>query len=269
MKSFEDSLSSALEDVIMSYDGSVMGDALIAEITDELNRVSAQVYQEYNRPEKRVAFTTQYTSFLLTVMAASGAIRFKTPKYVHFDDIKPSDPTAHDPRLLQDEEDVDDRPENPIPFGDDMLYDAGPTPPNSHRDYALPEGFADNLKGNINGHEWAVKFKEMLDYNPRAANDLSILTGWFANAIMVGYDAAKQEDHPYAEISDYDLVYVEFYNHSGPGHPRNVVATLKFPNLESAKTFVKFNGYGKNFDAQYVEFYEMTPLTTYRRTKIE
>ncbi len=41
-----------------------------------------------------------------------------------------------------------------------------------------------------NAEEWAKQWKEHLSINPEIANDEGCMVGWFANAIMAGFNTA-------------------------------------------------------------------------------
>lgn len=285
---FELDLAKALEEVVMSLDGRILNDELIAETTERMNIVAEQVYRKHNVPNRK-NFTEQFVSYIITVSIMAGALAVKHAPYRHFEDYEPSDPTAHDPRLLQDaeeelpqpsfsEDDMDEvytyrKPktgdtEQPIHLGDFPLS-RKPVPEGSNHANGMEADFAKNLIGNFDGRAWAVSFKNLMNRRYDEAKDLDVLTGWFANAIMTGYDKAKQEEHPFQEMSDKEMVHVEFYSHAGPGHPRQVHATLKFPTLDAAKTFIKFNAYGNTMPGEYYEIYEFVPSTTYKRRTIE
>jgi hypothetical protein len=45
---------------------------------------------------------------------------------------------------------------------------------------------------SFNAEVWAQKFVEHVKTNPSIATDVDTMRGWFANAIMAGYDHALQ-----------------------------------------------------------------------------
>ena len=45
----------------------------------------------------------------------------------------------------------------------------------------------------FDGQTWAKEFIRHVQERPEIATDEGTMIGWFANAIMVGYDRAKQE----------------------------------------------------------------------------
>ncbi len=46
---------------------------------------------------------------------------------------------------------------------------------------------------SFRGSDWAKAFVEAVKQDPEIATDEGAMVGWFANAIMRGYDAAKQQ----------------------------------------------------------------------------
>jgi hypothetical protein len=66
---------------------------------------------------------------------------------------------------------------------------------------ARVEGTLDPLLGSdglpwpqtFDGQTWAREFVRHVKALPEIATDEATMIGWFANAIMVGYDRAKQE----------------------------------------------------------------------------
>jgi CRISPR/Cas system-associated protein Cas5 (RAMP superfamily) len=50
-----------------------------------------------------------------------------------------------------------------------------------------------NLVGEFDASKWAKEFVRTVKENPAIATDESTMIGWFANAIMAGYDKDKQE----------------------------------------------------------------------------
>jgi hypothetical protein len=63
------------------------------------------------------------------------------------------------------------------------------------------------LMGNMDAQEWASQFKKTLDRSPSLANDLDWMAGWFANAIMTGYDARESVDHKNKSAVDHPSHY--------------------------------------------------------------
>ena len=49
------------------------------------------------------------------------------------------------------------------------------------------------LIGEFDAKVWAEDFVKMVKENPDIATDEETMIGWFANAIMVGYDKGKGE----------------------------------------------------------------------------
>jgi len=54
----------------------------------------------------------------------------------------------------------------------------------------------------FDGQIWAKEFIRHVKARPEIATDEGTLIGWFANALMVGYDRAKQELNPFVRPSD-------------------------------------------------------------------
>ena len=49
------------------------------------------------------------------------------------------------------------------------------------------------LCGEFSAKVWAEEFVKSVKKNPKIATDEGTMLGWFANAIMAGYDKANQE----------------------------------------------------------------------------
>lgn len=58
------------------------------------------------------------------------------------------------------------------------------------------------LHGTINAVLWQEKWMEILKEHPNIPNDEGTMIGWFANAIMTGYDAAR-EKYEITDAHDY------------------------------------------------------------------
>lgn len=57
---------------------------------------------------------------------------------------------------------------------------------------ALAQGIAEQRwPHTMDAQLWAVKWKEAIAANPAIPNDEGTMIGWFANAIMAGYDTAQ------------------------------------------------------------------------------
>lgn len=52
-----------------------------------------------------------------------------------------------------------------------------------------------NLSGQMDAQVWVDKWLETIAENPDIPNDEGTMLGWFANAIMTGFDKAKTEDY--------------------------------------------------------------------------
>ncbi len=51
----------------------------------------------------------------------------------------------------------------------------------------------DILIAQFDADIWAKEFVKTVKDKPKIATDIDTMRGWFANAIMAGYDKAKQE----------------------------------------------------------------------------
>jgi len=51
-----------------------------------------------------------------------------------------------------------------------------------------------NPSGNMDARVWAREFIKVIKKKPSLAKDKGFMIAWFANAIMTGYDAAKNEE---------------------------------------------------------------------------
>lgn len=52
---------------------------------------------------------------------------------------------------------------------------------------------SNKLVGEFNAVIWAEEFVKKVKVNPKIATDSNTMLTWFANAIMAGYDKAKEE----------------------------------------------------------------------------
>lgn len=57
-----------------------------------------------------------------------------------------------------------------------------------------PENEVSALVHSFDAREWATAFVRLVKEKPEIATDEGTMTGWFANAIMCGYDHAKQQE---------------------------------------------------------------------------
>jgi len=69
----------------------------------------------------------------------------------------------------------------------------------------LPEW---QLTGTFDAKVWARQFMLITAANPAVASDEETMLGWFANAIMSGYDHAKREDVPVSAELDHSAALV-------------------------------------------------------------
>lgn len=116
--------------------------------------------------------------------------------------------------------------------------------------------------------EWASFIFEKVSTNTSILYDRDYLTSIFANAIMAGYDKAKQEEYPVEERSREDYVYVEFYNtfgSFGEDVVEEVEATFAFNTLAAAQEFVKLNAFGEKFKSSFYRYYTLQQTTTYQK----
>lgn len=63
------------------------------------------------------------------------------------------------------------------------------------RDMLLPKTAIANLSKKIDAQEWACNFLATIRANPHLVTDESFLIGWFANAIMTGFDEGTKRTH--------------------------------------------------------------------------
>ena len=52
----------------------------------------------------------------------------------------------------------------------------------------------DILIGQFDAKIWAEEFVKTVKKKPKIAKDVGTMIGWFANAIMAGYDEGKKEE---------------------------------------------------------------------------
>lgn len=52
----------------------------------------------------------------------------------------------------------------------------------------------------MDGQVWAKEFMASVMRNPRLVVDEDVMLGWFANAIMAGYDAARRVPFGYLHV---------------------------------------------------------------------
>lgn len=67
---------------------------------------------------------------------------------------------------------------------------------------------------SIDGFAWAEHFQETLKQVPGIATDVTTMQGWFANAIMAGYDYGKRE------ASKVDILQNELITYAQCGNVR-------------------------------------------------
>jgi hypothetical protein len=48
------------------------------------------------------------------------------------------------------------------------------------------------LSHTFDAHDWAKEFVYQVNKKPEIATDVDVMTAWFANAIMAGYDEANR-----------------------------------------------------------------------------
>ncbi len=308
-------LNNILREIFTSVEGRAVTNELFDELAEKLNQQVHELYSKYGY-KVNVAIDRDFIIHMFNLLVEAGGIEVRyadagPSEYNHLNDIKPSDPTAHHPALLDDanqydpvaaeynEEVVtesDTETKTPLEvlntlwqqytnnrqFIEAEAVMAGisaltavnvGSPEDCNKDVGFPDGWGENLTGNFDGSHWAKEFKVLLDLQPEWAKDEGYLTGWFANAIMTGYDKAKQEEFPVAERGENEYVYVEFYDveHDewAPRSAENTEITFKFHTLAAAKEFVKLNAFGKNFKSKYYRYYQLEPTTTYKKTEIK
>lgn len=254
-------LNQLLRGIFATVEGRAVTSELFDELAESLNKQVHELYAKFGYKVDKV-IDRDFVIHMFNLLVEAGGIEVRSAEnepsvYSHLNDIKPSDPTAHHPAFLDDANQYDP-----------VAAEHG-TP-----DVGFPEGWGENLVGNFDGSHWAREFKVLLDLKPEWAKDEGYLTGWFANAIMTGYDKAKQEEYPEGERSEEDYVYVEFYDVQGENVYGVKLAditeiTLKFQTLAAAKEFVKLNAFGNTFKSKYYRYYQFEPTTTYKKTEIK
>ncbi len=300
-------LNQLLLEVFTGVEGRAITSELFDELAEVLNKQVNELYSKFGYKINTV-IDRDFVIHMFNLLVESGGIEVRSADkestvYSHFSDIKPSDPTAHHPALLDDANEYDpvaaefEEPAQKGPIdiwntlwlqivnnrqfieaeadmaGISALTVANVGSPDHTKEVAFPDGWGENLMGNFDGSHWAKEFKVLLDLQPGWAKDEGYLTGWFANAIMTGYDRAKQEEFPTAERGANDYVYVEFYDVThdewAPRSAEQSEITFKFHTLAAAKEFVKLNAFGENFKSKYYRFYQLEPTTTYTKTEIK
>lgn len=120
--------------------------------------------------------------------------------------------------------------------------------------------------------EWAAFIFEKATTNTSILYDRDYLTYIFTNAIMAGYDKAKQEEYSVDERGREDYVYVEFYNtlgSFGEDVVEEVEATFTFNTLTAAQEFVKLNAFKEMFNSLLYRYYTLEQTTTYHKQVIK
>jgi hypothetical protein len=264
-------LNQVLRGVFESVNGRPVTTELFDQLATELNTKVHALYEKHGLKSDRT-IDRDFVIHMFNLLVEAGGIEVREGTleeagYSHLDDITPTDPQAHS-SVLQDDANLYD----PVTAEyNESVYSTSPD--SSTPDVGFPEGWGEKLVGNFDGSHWASEFKILLDLKPHWATDTEYLTGWFANAIMTGYDKAKQEEFPVTERSDQDYVYVEFYDvQHDEWAPRSAEVseiTFKFQTLAAAKEFVKLNAFGKNFKSKYYRYYQLEPTTTLKKTEIK
>lgn len=302
-------LNQVLRGIFESVNGRPVTTELFDQLTTELNTKVHALYEKHGLKSDRT-IDRDFVIHMFNLLVEAGGIELREGTveeagYSHLSDITPSDPQAHS-SVLQDDANLYDpvaaeynesvTKETPVEILNTLWQKftnnrqfieadaiiAGIAALNalyassldrSTPDIGFPEGWGENLVGNFDGSHWASEFKILLDLKPELATDTGYLTGWFANAIMTGYDKAKQEEFPVTERSDEDCVYVEFYDVQydewAPRATEVSEITFKFQTLAAAKEFVKLNAFGKNFNSKYYRYYQLEPTTTFKKTEIK
>lgn len=302
-------LNQVLRGVFESVNGRPVTTELFDQLATELNTKVHALYEKHGLKSDRT-IDREFVIHMFNLLVEAGGIEVREGTleeagYSHLNDITPTDPQAHS-SVLQDDANLYDpvaaeydesvTEESPVEilntlwqkfannrqFIEAEAIMAGiaalnaiyaTSPDRSTPDVGFPEGWGENLVGNFDGSHWASEFKVLLDLKPQWATDHGYLTGWFANAIMTGYDKAKQEEFPVTERRDEDYVYVEFYDvQHDEWAPRSAEVseiTFKFQTLAAAKEFVKLNAFGKNFKSKFYRYYQLEPTTTLKKTEIK
>lgn len=58
--------------------------------------------------------------------------------------------------------------------------------------------------GSVDAKDWADEFVKIVGEKPEIATDKGTMAGWFANAIMVGYDFGKKAEKECGEKAAHD-----------------------------------------------------------------
>jgi hypothetical protein len=239
-------LNAILQDVFASIDGKNVGNELFDSLTAQLAPQIYALYRKYDLPVKQ-KIDREFAIHMFNLLVQAGGIKITEPGGKNIADSFQFDPVAAE------------YPEDAADESDNLDY---------INFEGFPEGWGDNLIGNFDGQHWAEEFKIMAQLRPEWTTDEGYLTTWFANAIMTGYDKAKQEEFPVGEYDPDAFVYLEFYN-AYPDGSEDIEATFKFNTLKAAQQFVKLNGYGQHFASKYYRFYELQPTTSYKKTEIK
>lgn len=296
-------LHEILRDVFSSVNGRPVTTELFDTLATELN---AKVHALYAKHGVKVEQTIdrEFIVHMFNLLVEAGGIEVREAAleeagYSHLNDVQASDQTAHHPYLQDDAsqydpvESSDDVPQESLIDVLNMLWQHrqfieasaimsnisaltaanASSPDSSNPDVGFPEGWGENLVGNFDSSHWAKEFMVLLHLKPEWAKDEAYLTGWFANAIMTGYNKAKQEEFPVTERSDEDYVYVEFYDmvreEWAPRSTEVSYITFKFQTLAAAKEFVNLNAFDKTFKSKFYRYYQLEPTTTFKKTEIK
>lgn len=250
------SIQEALESVFTRYDWKVVQPTpvIVSNLTEEANRLVNSIYERYGMVRTK-QFPESFISYMIGQLQNYEEIMDEVPRPPVIEEvIRPSlldDATEYDPDNVRDED----------------------------GNVEMPEGWADDLFGNADAQVWVDAFTTIMRYNPHWAQDEGYMIGFMSNAIMAGYDTAKQQEHPYTERTPDGYVYIDFYEMEeldvkdqndfiAEREFKEVVKyTFAFATLDAAQTFVRLNE-GKSEMPTFYRMYELSSTTTYKKVPI-
>lgn len=247
-------LNDSLQKLFGDLHGRTIDNTLFDELADALNSKVHAIYKKHGMKLER-KLDRDFVIYLFNLLVQTGAIE------------------VYDDKLGVPSVEEDDAPlsKNAAHKYDPVAAEQPTVEANSAG--VFPDGWGDNLNGNFDAEYWAKEFAILAELKPEWTSDVSYLTGWFANAIMTGYDKAKQEEFPVAEHSDEDYVYVEFFDtirdEFAPRTAEINNIVLKFNTLAAAKEFVKLNAFSDAFKTKYYRYYTLEPTTTLKKTELK
>lgn len=90
--------------------------------------------------------------------------------------------------------------------------------------------------GNLDAQVWADEWLKTLEANPDIAKDKATMTGWFANAIMTGYDKGHRNEEVKSQALaercfEMEAAMVEFVKRCEAGEIRSKRTYERFKNI--------------------------------------